>query len=358
MQQLSMFEKQSSNDYLWNMRDLEQVNKNNKTVFSCFSGGGGSTMGYKLAGFNVLGNVEIDSTMNKNYVLNNKPKFNFEMDIRDFNKIPNEQLPQELFSLDILDGSPPCTTFSLCGKREKSWGVEKSYCEGKVKQTLDDLLFHFINTVEKLKPKVVVMENVEGLVKGNAWAYVQKIYDKFDKINYKLNHFIVKGENMGVPQQRHRVFFIAHKKELLFNDLKLNFDYEPILFKQIKTPNGTAFRDGKIKFLANNVNFGDRCLEDVNKRMFNKSAFFNDVIVYDEKVAPTITAKCNAIRYDTREFYSKQDVITISTFPQDYKFINNSLSAICYVCGMSVPPVMIKRVATEIYNQWLSGGGY
>ena len=44
------------------------------------------------------------------------------MDIREFNNLPNEELPKELFELDILDGSPPCTTFSMAGKREETWG--------------------------------------------------------------------------------------------------------------------------------------------------------------------------------------------------------------------------------------------
>lgn len=47
-------------EYEWNLTDLKQVPKNNYNVFSCFSCGGGSTMGYKLAGYNVIGNCEID----------------------------------------------------------------------------------------------------------------------------------------------------------------------------------------------------------------------------------------------------------------------------------------------------------
>ena len=63
-------------------------------------------MGYKRAGFDVIGNVEIDPKINAMYVKNHQPKFNYCMDLRDFNKL--KELPEELFSLDILDGSPPC----------------------------------------------------------------------------------------------------------------------------------------------------------------------------------------------------------------------------------------------------------
>lgn len=74
-------------------------------------------MGYKLAGFNHLGGVEIDKNMAEIYTKNHTPKYFYLEDIRDFNQ--REDLPKELFNLDILDGSPPCTSFSLAGKREK-----------------------------------------------------------------------------------------------------------------------------------------------------------------------------------------------------------------------------------------------
>ena len=77
-------------------------------------------MGYKLAGFNVIGNCEIDPKTNDMYKLNHKPQYSFNMDIRDFLKI--KEYPQELYQLDILDGSPPCTSFSMSGSREKGWG--------------------------------------------------------------------------------------------------------------------------------------------------------------------------------------------------------------------------------------------
>ena len=188
MEQISLFEKQKSTDWKWTMKDDYPKEKNGLKVFSCFACGGGSTMGYKLAGCEVLGCCEIDPRMNKVYVENHHPKYNFLMDIRDFNK--KEDLPEELYNLDILDGSPPCSTFSIAGQREDAWGVEKKFREGQKEQTLDDLLFVFIETVGKLKPKVAIMENVEGLMLGNAWSYVQRIYKEFNAIGYKVKHWL------------------------------------------------------------------------------------------------------------------------------------------------------------------------
>lgn len=195
-----------STDWKWRFADYPKE-KNGLKVFSCFACGGGSTMGYKLAGCEVVGCCEIDPRMNEIYRKNHNPKHNFLMDIREFNKIPAAEIPEELKNLDILDGSPPCTTFSMAGEREASWGKKKKFREGQAEQTLDDLSFVFIETVAKLKPKCVVMENVEGLLLGEAWGYVKRIYRHFADIGYQVKHYLCKGEYMGIPQSRHRVFF-------------------------------------------------------------------------------------------------------------------------------------------------------
>ena len=102
----------------------------------------------------------------------------------------------------------------MAGGREESWGKKKKFREGQKEQTLDDLSFVFIETAKKLRPKLVIMENVEGLIKGEAWKYVQRIYKEFAEINYECGHWLLKGEEMGVPQRRHRVFFIAARQDV------------------------------------------------------------------------------------------------------------------------------------------------
>lgn len=79
-----------------------------------------------------------------------------------------QDLPEELFNLDILDGSPPCSTFSISGDREESWGVEKKFREGQANQVLDRLFFDFIDLAKRLQSKVVVAENVKGILLGDA----------------------------------------------------------------------------------------------------------------------------------------------------------------------------------------------
>ena len=149
-----------STDWKWTFSDYPKEN-NNLKVFSCFACGGDSTMGYKLAGCEVIGCCEIDKKMNEIYVYNHNPKYNYLMDIRDFNNIPNYKLPNELLDLDILDGSPPCTTFSISGDREKSWGKKKKFREGQAEQTLDGMSV----------PPVMIKRIVERLIESGVFDY-------------------------------------------------------------------------------------------------------------------------------------------------------------------------------------------
>lgn len=335
-----------STDWKWTMANDYPKKKNGLEVFSCFACGGGSTMGYKLAGCEVIGCCEIDPKMNEVYVKNHHPKHNFLMDIRDFNALPNEQIPEELFNLDILDGSPPCTTFSMAGDREESWGKKKKFREGQAEQTLDDLSFVFIDTVAKLKPKVVIMENVEGLIKGEAWSYVEKIYKQLHAIGYSVKHWLLKGQYMGVPQTRHRVFFVCLRNDVDFDldTLDMSFNYEPIKFKEIKDCEVITPSDSVIDLISKAVPVSDKSLADVLIRTEGRNSRFNECIVWDENICPTIHHHGH-YRADDVSKFTRIDFIHAQTFPEDY---DEGTQNVNYICGMSVPPIMIKRIVTRL----------
>lgn len=348
--QLSMFKdkKEKSTDWKWFM-SKDYPKKNGLKVFSCFACGGGSTMGYKLVGCDVIGCNEIDPRMNKVYVENHHPKYNYCEDIRDFNK--REDLPEELYNLDILDGSPPCSTFSMAGQREEAWGKEKKFREGQKLQTLDDLLFVFIDTVAKLKPKVAILENVEGLTLGNAWKYVQQIYKKFHDIGYKVKHWLLKAETMGVPQTRHRVFFVATRLDFDLDKINMYFNYEQIKFGKVRENIGIAINlNSKKDNLFLKANKQDNDIECVCRRLGIKVQGFTDAIINDEIVCKTINANGIYYSFNRKDKFCDKDFINCSSFPQDF----NCLGVNChYICGMSVPPVMIKRLMTRLIESGL-----
>lgn len=346
----AIYKPMKSTDWKWTFADYPKE-KNGLKVFSCFACGGGSTMGYKLAGCEVLGCCEIDPKMNEIYIKNHNPRHNFLMDIREFNKIPNEELPPELFDLDILDGSPPCTTFSMAGEREESWGKKKKFREGQAEQTLDDLSFVFIETVAKLRPKCMIMENVEGLLLGEAWKYVQEIYRQLKDAGYRVKHWLCKGENMGVPQTRHRVFFIAMREDVVcdLSFLDMAFNYEPIVYGEIKSGEGTQINKNTQTYkVLEQATQEDYRISDVYARLGEKERCFGTKIIWDHRVMQTITAKYECLRGKEKTRISVEDIIHSQTFPEDYDFGVRNHNNVAYICGMSVPPVMIKRIVQRL----------
>jgi len=335
----------------WKLTDLELVPKNGLKVMSCFHCGGGSTMGYKLAGYEVLGGVEIDPEMMAIYKANHKPKYSFLMGVQDFNKLPREKIPDEYLSLDILDGSPPCSSFSMAGSREKAWGENKKFREGQAHQILDDLFFDFIRTAEILKPKVVIAENVKGLIQGKAKGYVKQIFQQFDKAGYDVQLFLLNAAFMGVPQRRERTFFIARRKDLDFPIIKMNFNEKPI---SIRNALG-IYAEEKGKDFTSSINYKYYKAimpgESFSKA-HPKGSLFSLIKLDFNKPSPTITGTNGSDQlYLPTDMFGLSDnqVKILQSFPLDYNFLKQKAG---YVCGMSVPPFMMQRVANQIYEQW------
>ena len=346
--------------YKWTLKDAV-FTKDKGTVFSCFACGGGSTMGYKLAGFDVIGCNEIDPKMMDAYIANHKPKYSYLEPIQTFKL--RDDLPEELYNLDILDGSPPCSSFSVSGNREKDWGKDKKFREGQAEQVLDTLFFDFIDLAEKLQPKVVVAENVKGLLLGGAKEYVKQIYKDFDRAGYVCQHWLLNAANMGIPQKRERVFFIALRKDLatpfltpkdLFTmapGLKLDFNYEPITFARI-------FHDYTDRPLSDHYKefwdireYGDVDFSISSARMGkNENAQFQYKYLYMDKVPNTITAGEQCVLFDAPRYRNFDELCECGTFPKDYDFRENKTH---YIIGMSVPPVMVAQIAENIHKQWL-----
>jgi DNA (cytosine-5)-methyltransferase 1 len=335
--------------YEWNLKDgypSKNIKPNNLNVFGTFINGGGSSMGYKLAGYNHLGGVEIDPQVADIYKTNHNPKHLYVDDIREFNK--RTDLPKELYELDILDGSPPCSTFSMAGSREAAWGKEKVFREGQAKQTLDDLVFVYIETINKLRPKVAILENVKGMIAGNAKAYVKEANKRLDEYGYNVQIFLLNSATMGVPQKRERVFFICSKKELKYPKLKLNFNESVIPFREIE--NGTI---GK-PITGQMLKYWELCPEgNALSKVHPKGNYFGSIKIGMNKVCNTVIASNSSpILHNKKPNYISDDnLCQIGSYPKDYMFKKVDAK---YLIGMSVPPVMVAQISHQIFLQWFS----
>ncbi len=335
--------------YEWNLKDgypAKNIEKNNLNVFGTFINGGGSSMGYKLAGFNHLGGVEIDPKVSDIYKANHDPKYLYTEDIREFNK--RDDLPKELYELDILDGSPPCSTFSMAGQREAGWGKEKVFKEGQKKQRLDDLVFVYVETINKLRPKVAILENVKGMIAGNAKAYTKEVVRRLKAYGYDVQVFLLNAATMGVPQKRERVFFVCSRKELGFKKLKLDFKEDVVPFKEI--------RDKEDLATIEHTKVSDLWEKTKDGKAFStahlKGYFFNDNKARGTSPISTITADKGHGTWDykIKRMLNSSELKKAGTYPTDYNFKTIQPK---YLIGMSVPPVMMAQISHQIYLQWL-----
>ena len=334
---------------LWNLADA-YMPKDAGSVFSCFACAGGSTMGYKLAGFDVIGCNEIDPKVAAVYIKNHKPKHKFICSIRD---MLDKDLPDELYNLDILDGSPPCTSFSTAGVRDRDWGKEKKFSEGQALQRLDDLFFEFIALAKRLQPKIVIAENVMGMVKGKARGYVKEVIQAYKEAGYTTQLFRLNAAQMGVPQARQRVFFVSRRNGLELDPIRLRFNEKPITFGDVTgwglKPSGERLTmPPKVFALWKKCKQGNS-LSSVHP----KGNYFTHTKMSNKKPAPTlIAATGSTVTHPTEpRMLSYAEWCACSSFPQDYSFKNQDPR---WFMGMSVPPFMVQRIALEVRKQWLN----
>ena len=340
-------------NYNWKLTDLANVEKKNIKFFSTFTCGGGADMGAMNLGLDCLGGVEIDPRIMSFYQANFNHPHCFTMDIRDFVcEAYSGKVPAQLYNLDILHSSPPCSVFSMSGKREKGWGVKKKFAEGQKEQTLDDLFFVAIELVNILKPKIATFENVIGLIQGKAKNYYDEIIKRLNRIGYHPQTIIVKGETLGLPQSRHRIFIIAQREDIYKRDLQFDFNERPITFSEVRDDSckeGTYYT-GRMKEYWDNRREGDTTLAQASARVRKgKGSCFNERVIYNNKVCPTLTTNNNCtILFDEPRSINENELLAISSFPTDYNFMGASFSKKHWLCGMSIPPLMMYKVLEQV----------
>lgn len=301
-------------------------------MFSCFHCGGGSTLGYKLAGCSVLGGVEIDPKMMRVYRANFRPSISIMSDVRVATPPPGAQI-------DILDGSPPCTPFSTAGKRENSWGKLKRYSEGATEQTLDDLFFAFLDFAARMspRPRAIIAENVSGILGGNARAYVQKIVARLKQLGYTVQLFNLTAANFGVPQTRPRVFFVAHQSKR-----RVRLEQTP---GQVTVRSALADIDPRGRELPAflRVHWAKTKLGG----MLHFNSGFSRIKLNPDGVAPTLTTQSCWAHWESAHELSDRAYARIQSFPDDYDLCGQSAT---YVYGMSVAPFVMRALATALLD--------
>lgn len=342
------------NEHAWNLADLRKP-WNGVKVMSTFACGGGSTMGYKRAGCDVIAANDIDPEMAWHYKRNHNPKHYFLCPIRD---LLSADLPSELFGIDIFDGSPPCSTFSMAGSREDAWGKDKVFREGQAKQVLSDLFFDWIAMVGRLKPKVAIAENVKGMLIGNAKGYTRMVVQELDRIGYRTQVFLVNAADCGVPQRRERVFFVCARKDLNLPPLALapksrwvsagdaTSDLQTLTAAELAD---TAPAETDIRFW--HATAQGRGYDDACRVIMGKASFFAHRKLAHGFPSDTLTSQPHTFTHwaECRRL-TLREWKRLGSFPDDYVVKSDKIGK--YMIGMSVPPKMAEQVARAVCSQW------
>ena len=185
------------------------------SYISFFSGGGGSSCGYKLAGGDCRFVNEFQQVAMDDYLENWPGTPNICDDIKNVTGQKIMDLTGlQVGELDLLDGSPPCPPFSMSGTKQKGWGKEKT-AYGMKQKNIEDLTWEQIRIADEMKPKVIVCENVKGLTMEYAKEHLQRMVNDFEACGYTTVYRVMKGQFHGVPQKRERVFIVSVRNDVL-----------------------------------------------------------------------------------------------------------------------------------------------
>ena len=356
-------------------------------VLSTFAGGGGSSTGYRLAGGKILAVNEFVPEAQNTYRENYPNTTIVPGDIKELTgTYLMEQAGVKVSELDILDGSPPCSAFSMAGSvshgegrtHADAFGKKKQYSDIKGVENVEDLFFEFLRVAKDIKPKVIIGENVEGLTMGEAKEYFHKIQNTFEDIGYLIVANVLDSSYFGVPQSRKRCFFIGVREDVA-EKVGINFMTMYQLYpdkNDFRTTLGEAINDvvnedkEELDYLFDKISperavgktlmkmpkDPDKVLTGMDYHV--KGHHFNLKRSSLRKPCPTITAMgnlagvagtCHPI--EDRKFTIKE-LKRIMSLPEDFK-LTGKLNKKSERIGRMVPPLMMKALAESVYNKVL-----
>lgn len=199
-----------------------------------FAGIGGFRLGMEAAGHECVGFCEIDKFARESYKAIHNTKG--EIELHDITAVSDDTV-RGIGRVDVICGGFPCQAFSIAGKRQ---GFE---------DTRGTLFFEIARFASILRPRLLFLENVKGLLNHDRGNTFETILSALDELGYDVEWQALNSKNFGVPQNRERVFIIGHLRGKRTKGVfpfsgesqKLDFEQQGIkILGNTKNPNGTA----------------------------------------------------------------------------------------------------------------------
>lgn len=340
-------------------------------VLDLFCGAGGLSLGFKLAGFQIVGGIDFQQDAIYTHEKNFKNSVSICGDIKEISDDKVKELYEN--KVDIIIGGPPCQGFSA-GNRQQ---IEND--------PRNKLFFEFIRFVRILQPKAVVIENVRQILTKDKGFAKTKIFEILEELGYNVDVRVLKASDYGVPQNRNRAIFIGLKKEYG------KIDYDKI--KKISIPVTVKEAIGELYELENkNTNIitikpltkFQKYVRSKDNMIFNHDIKYPNQEVQDrinfvpqggnwqnvpenmwktkrnnrhssayrrlDENKPSITIDTGHMNY-FHPLYNRVPTVResarLQSFPDDFIFVGTPTSQLRQV-GNAVPPLMAKAVAELI----------
>ncbi len=328
------------------------MNQKPLNIVDLFSGAGGLSEGFRLAGFESTLAIELDPFAAASYQKNHP---NTSIIVNDISKISNAEILAKVGNkkIHIVAGGPPCQGFSNANRRKK------------ISDERNILYLEFLRVVKLLSPDFFVMENVRGFASakldGNK-TIIEDIQERVGKA-YTVDFKILVAADYGVPQLRNRVFVIGRKGK------------DPVSFpKPTHTKNIGSESNcpslsewetvGKCLLPRNKVPskfyYSKKLIKGfVRREKLNKKRHLGFKWQFLDKNKPSYTIPAryykdgaNAlVKYSDQEIrkLTPSECALIQSFPSEYQFMGPT-NQVYRQIGNAVPPLLAKAIAQEIRN--------
>jgi DNA (cytosine-5)-methyltransferase 1 len=339
--------------------------QNKKLKFiDLFSGCGGFSKGLEMAGHECLLGVDYQAAAVESFGKNHKKAHAIHMDITKLSKSKLEKLI-DFDEVDMVVGGPPCQGFSTVGR-------------GDVNDTRNTLFQQFVRIVRVTSPKIILFENVTGMLAKKNEPVLKKIFASFERLGYQMDAQVMSADEFGVPSRRRRAIIMGVKGGVpQFPKQTHGVKKMPITvkeaFKNLKTKKGAlhnheidkAFLSNKLDekrlkhipagagiryekdekaYLPKKIRF-DVNWETMNENRFRQTRLQR--IPWDTPAPTILTSRTSYYHPEEHRYLTVREAAALQSFPNDFIF-QGSTTAQFRQIGNAVPPVLAMSIGKEI----------